>query len=118
MPGLERGFGIGDWGLESASFRRSGAAATAKPHMRRTHPIRASVWLVALLSVANALHMSRKAERLAERTQAIADTVRATWPAVDAALLGEIYFDQPTVARERLERLHALGFAPFGAVGD
>jgi hypothetical protein len=87
--------------------------ATAMPRA-----IRASVWLVVLLSVANALHMARKAERLSERTQAIADTVRATWPAVDAALLGEISFDQPAIARERLERLHALGFAPFGAVDD
>lgn len=97
----------------------AGLVATAwRDAIDMPRAIRASVWLVVLLSVANALHMARKAERLAERTQAIADTVRATWPAVDAALLGEIYFDQPAVARERLERLHALGFAPFGAVGD
>jgi hypothetical protein len=41
------------------------------------------------------------ASRLSERTHAIADTVRATWPADDPAP-PEIYVDRPAVASKCL----------------
>lgn len=69
--------------------------------------------LVAVLAVANALHMIRKASEVARRTQAIAATIRDRFPDIDRALLGQIYFDQPDVALERLSLLFARGFAPF-----
>jgi hypothetical protein len=76
-------------------------------------PVRGSPLLVAALTVANALHMIRKAREVSATTQKIARVVRDTYPNVDHALLGEIYFDQPDVALERLKSLHDLGFAPF-----
>lgn len=77
-------------------------------------PLRIGFTLVALFAVANALHMAGKARQVGMRTRAIAHAVRSQWPAVDRGLLGEIYFDQPDVARQRLATLRALGFAPFG----
>lgn len=71
--------------------------------------------LIAFLALANALHMVKKAYEVGTRSRAIASTIRATYPHVDRALLGEIYFDQPDVAMSRLDMLHALGFAPFDA---
>jgi len=71
------------------------------------------VSLFAVLAVFNALHLMKKAATVAARAQVTAQTIRQTYPDVPEPLLAEIYFDQPAVARERLERLHAWGFAPF-----
>jgi len=57
--------------------------------------------------------MIHKAHRLGLRTEAIAQEIRRTWPAVNTTLLGEIHFGQPDIAAERLEPLHAWGYAPF-----
>jgi hypothetical protein len=50
---------------------------------------------------------------VAARADAVANTIRRTYPDVPENILPEIHFDQPDVARERLERLHAWKFAPF-----
>lgn len=68
---------------------------------------------VAVLATVNAVHLGRRAAQLGAQTQRIAETIRATHPDVDAALLREIYFDDAAVAAERLAALRALGFAPF-----
>lgn len=73
------------------------------------------MWLVALLAVANALHRVKKANDLARRTRAIAQTIRDDYPHVDRALLADIYFEQPQTALERLKAPHDLGFPPFDA---
>jgi len=72
-----------------------------------------AIGLVAALALANALHMVKKAYEVGTRATATERAIRATYPRVDRALLGEIYFDQPDVALSRLETLRALGFAPF-----
>jgi len=74
---------------------------------------RAGLWIVAVLVVANSLHLMHKAAGVAGKTRAIAAIVRSDYPRINRALLGEIYFDQPDVAAKRLSALHALGFAPF-----
>jgi hypothetical protein len=73
----------------------------------------ASIALVAVLALANALHMMKKAYEVGTSATAIAQTIRATYPNIDRALLAKIYFDQPDIAMSRLETLHALRFAPF-----
>jgi hypothetical protein len=74
---------------------------------------RAGIALVAVLATANALHMVKKAYEVGTHASAIETTIRASYPQVDRALLGEIYFDEPDVAMSRLDTLHALGFPPF-----
>jgi hypothetical protein len=74
----------------------------------------ALVVLVAVFAVANGLHMIGKAAKLGASSRETARQIRATWPAVDDATLRAIYFDQPDVARERLQRLHDWAYAPFG----
>jgi hypothetical protein len=69
--------------------------------------------LVALLATANALHMMKKAYEVGTHASAIETTIRTSYPHVDRAVLGEIYFDEPDVAMARLETLHTLGFPPF-----
>jgi hypothetical protein len=76
-------------------------------------PVRIGVALVALLAIANGLHMVRKAAHMSAQSHTIATTIRATWPQVDRRLLGEIYFDQPDVAAQRLQGLQTMGFPPF-----
>jgi hypothetical protein len=76
---------------------------------------RAAISLVAVLAVANALHMIKKAHETGVRARTIAETIRRSYPNVDRALLDAIYFNKPDVARSRLDALHALGFAPFDA---
>jgi hypothetical protein len=73
----------------------------------------AGLALVALLATANALHMVKKAHEVGTHATAIEAAIRASYPRVDRALLGEIYFDQPDVASSRLDTLRALGFPPF-----
>jgi hypothetical protein len=101
-------FWIGWFGL-MAMAHRAGAA-------RRWQS--AFVVLVAVLAVANGLHMIGKAAKLGASTRETARHVRATWPAVDDATLRAIYFEQPVIARERLQRLHDWSYAPFGRDGD
>ena len=68
---------------------------------------------VACCATVNAAEMIKKADRVAASTRMTAAALRATYPSVDEAILREIYFDQPLLARERLERLHELGYPPF-----
>jgi hypothetical protein len=80
---------------------------------RRMIAARVVVSLFAVFALFNAVHLMKKAATVASRAQATAQTIRQTYPDVPRQVLTEIYFDQPDVARERLERLHAWGFAPF-----
>lgn len=68
---------------------------------------------VALLLLANALHLVRKAATTGARATQIATTIAATAPDVDEAILRAIYFDRPELARARLRLLQAWCFAPF-----
>ncbi len=92
----------------------SGLVGCALATLQRTLKIvRIAVGLVALMASLNALHLIKKAHGVSERTQAIATRIRRTYPNIDRALLAEIYFNRPDVARSRVESLHQLGFAPF-----
>jgi hypothetical protein len=73
----------------------------------------AAVVVVGTLAFANALHMMKKAYEVGTRAAAIEQTIRSTYPQVDRSILAAIYFDQPDVARSRLETLRVLGFPPF-----
>lgn len=64
----------------------------------------------------NAVHMVKKAGEVAARADATAALIRSQYPQVDEAVLGEIYFGRVELAAQRLQRLHALGFAPFRSV--
>lgn len=75
----------------------------------------ALVVLVAVSAVGNAVQMIGKAGKLGASSRATAAHIRASWPNVDDATLRAIYFEQPGVARERLQRLHDWSYAPFGA---
>ncbi len=68
---------------------------------------------VAVFLVANALHLMKKAERVAVQARQTAATIAATYPNVDDAVLRDIYFDQAAIARERLDMLKRYSFAPF-----
>ena len=72
-----------------------------------------AIAVVAMFAVANAIHMINKARQVGEHTANVASTIHTSYPDVDRAILGEIYFDQPDVARARLRTLHDLGFPPF-----
>jgi hypothetical protein len=72
------------------------------------------VALVAVFAVANALHMIGKAAKVGATSRETAAHVRDAWPDVDDATLRANYFEQPGVARERLQRLHDWSYAPFG----
>ncbi|HEU4665601.1 MAG TPA: hypothetical protein VFS55_16345 [Dokdonella sp.] len=75
--------------------------------------VRGFVAAVAVLAAFQALHLAKKAATVAARADATADIIRRTYPDVPQDVLSAIYFDQPEVARERLQKLHAWGFAPF-----
>ncbi len=70
--------------------------------------------LVAVFALANALHMIGKAAKVGATSRQTAAHIRESWPGVDDATLRAIYFEQPGVARERLQLLHDWSFAPFG----
>ncbi|MEO6689240.1 MAG: hypothetical protein ABIS07_18635 [Dokdonella sp.] len=78
-------------------------------------PVHAHVLLsvIAAFTVFNGLHLSKKASLVSEHAREVAQEIRQSYPAVRTALLREIYFDQPDVARRRLALLHAWKFAPF-----
>jgi hypothetical protein len=72
--------------------------------------------VITIFACANALQLAHRAKVLGIRTDAIAQTIRDTWPNVNNQLLAEIYFNQPRVAHQRLQALHTWGYAPFGGV--
>lgn len=69
--------------------------------------------LVAVFAIANALHMVGKAKQVGATSRETAAHIRAAWPRVDDASLRAIYFEQPGIAYERLQRLHDWSYAPF-----
>jgi len=71
------------------------------------------VVLVLLLAAFNALHMVKKAREVAKRSAQTAATIRSQYPAVDDAILREIYFGRSEQAKARLDVLHSQRFAPF-----
>ena len=80
---------------------------------RQVRGVRCAIAAIAVLATFNAVHLMKKAAVVAARSQAVADTIRRTYPDVPERVLADIYFDQPAIARERIERLHAWEFAPF-----
>ncbi|MGN6520754.1 MAG: hypothetical protein ACTHK2_15145 [Dokdonella sp.] len=80
---------------------------------RQVRGVRCATAAVAVLATFNAVHLMKKAAVVAARSQAVADTIRRTYPDVPEHVLADIYFDQPAIARERLARLRAWEFAPF-----
>lgn len=78
---------------------------------RKWHSVLMAV--VAVFLLANALHLMKKAERVAVHARQTAATIAATYPNVDDAVLRDIYFDQAATARERLDMLKRYSFAPF-----
>jgi hypothetical protein len=77
----------------------------------------ALVVLVVVFAVANALQMIGKAGRLGASSRETAAHIRAAWPDVDDTTLRAIYFEQPDIARQRLQQLHDWSYAPFGKAG-
>ena len=73
-----------------------------------------AVAFVAVLLLANALHLVRKAATTGARAAETAAIIVATWPNVDDTVLRQIYFDRPELARARLRILRDYCFAPFG----
>lgn len=92
-----------------------GLLLTALPHVKglRRRIYSSLMGIFAMLLIANALHLIRKAAITHQRGVATADVIARTWPDVDDQVLRAIYFDQPDVARQRLLLLHQFGFAPF-----
>jgi hypothetical protein len=72
-----------------------------------------AIAVVGAFAFANALHMMKKAYEVGTRAAATEQAIRSTYPQVDRSILTAIYFDQPDVARSRLETLRVLGFPPF-----
>jgi hypothetical protein len=69
--------------------------------------------LVFAMALINAQHLARKAASVATSSRELAAAICATYPAVDRGILARIYFDQPEVAADRLDRLADLSYAPF-----
>lgn len=103
-------FWLGWLGLMAIASRIEGDATN-----RWRMPLGAAVMVFA---AANALHMIKQAATVAEETRTIAAQVRKTWPQVDDALLRGIYFDESTLAGERLEVLRTWSFPPFDEAAD
>jgi len=89
------------------------ACATVNASRRIDCAGRVLFGVVVLLFVVNSVHLMRKAALVAGRARLVAATIRNTYPDVPRSVLGEIYFDQPDVARERIELLHRWRFPPF-----
>ena len=69
--------------------------------------------VIAALAVFNGVHLMKKASQVSEHAHELAQEIRQTYPNVRPAILGEIYFDQPDLALQRLSMLRTWGFAPF-----
>lgn len=76
--------------------------------------LRVAMAIITIFACANALQLMHRAKNLGARTHVVAQTIRDTWPHVNNGLLAKIYFDRPQVAYQRLQMLHAWGYAPFG----
>lgn len=88
------------------------AALRVDPPLQAKWRTRLLVLVMAFAAV-NALHMIKQAATLGEESRVTAARIRDSFPQVDEAVLREIYFDQPEVARKRLQQLHRWSFAPF-----
>jgi hypothetical protein len=92
----------------------AGLAARYANHLpRRAGLVQGALVVVALCASFNALHLMKKAAEVAHRARETAAEIRRTYPLVAPATLSSIYFDQPDIAKERLDLLKAWGFAPF-----
>jgi hypothetical protein len=75
--------------------------------------LHAGLGVVLAFTMINSVHMARRAAQVGADARATAATIRASHPAVDEQVLAAIYFDQPEVARERLQMLQRWGYPPF-----
>lgn len=80
--------------------------------------LRVMIGIVLLLSLANALHVAKKAREVGVRAERTAASVQSQWPDVDEAILRDAYFGQAAEAHARLGWLEARGFAPFDRARD
>jgi hypothetical protein len=71
-----------------------------------------------VFSVANGVHLARKASTLAARARAYAGQIRQQYPRVDPRLLEQAYLGRAGVATARLHWLHDAGYPPFRATGS
>ncbi len=71
------------------------------------------LWLATVLALVNAVDMTRESARLGVETRDLAKVLCTTWPQVDDSVLAGMYYGGAQVARERLQTLRDLGFAPF-----
>lgn len=86
-------------------------ASTSSPRWRRTYT--GMMAIAAVLLLANALHLVKKAAITGERTRETAALIADSWPDVDDRVLDEAYFGRTSQARERLAMLRRSCFAPF-----
>ena len=90
-----------------------GLIAMATPAAVRKPAAWFAFGLVAVFAVINAAEMSESAERLARDSRVTAATVCATYPNLDRGMLENMHYAGADVARQRLQVVHELGFAPF-----
>ncbi|MDN5924322.1 MAG: hypothetical protein L0H70_04915 [Xanthomonadales bacterium] len=74
----------------------------------------AALVVISVFACGNAFQLIHRAQKVSARTHATASTIRATWPHVNSTILNKIYFGNAPVAYQRLGKLHAWGYAPFG----
>lgn len=72
-----------------------------------------AVAFVAVFALFNALAMTKRAERMARESRATAAILCANYPNIDRAVLEDMHYAGADAAWERLQVVHALGFAPF-----
>ncbi|MBS0566322.1 MAG: hypothetical protein JSS59_02770 [Proteobacteria bacterium] len=68
---------------------------------------------VAAFALVNAGAMTKRAARLANEAHATAQILCAAWPHIDRTTLQGMHYDGADAALQRLQVVHALGFAPF-----
>lgn len=99
---------LGLVGLLATSRRGEGGRAQPRWHG-------AGIAGLVALALVTGGHVARKAARLHEAAGLTAERIRRDWPEVDPALLADLYFGQPEVARECLALLARMGWPPFAA---
>jgi hypothetical protein len=106
-------FWIGWLGLMTRACATMKIATNAQSWIYVVRWQRAGLAVVALLFFVNAVHLMQKAAAVGGHARTVAAEIRSTYPDVPRSLLAEIYFDQPDVAKERIDLLRRWGFAPF-----
>ena len=101
-------FWFGWLGAMLAAFRQD-------PWWRRAW--RPLVLATLVFSVANGVHLARKASSLGTRARGYAEQIREQYPEVAGDVLAAAYLDRASAAPARLRWLHDAGYAPFAPGG-